>query len=77
MLRSDWVTFETLLRAARPALSQMPRGTMSIDSANLAANVGDAVHLPDMLGLRLVRSAALANGKYTYTDSAGSTISSN
>ncbi len=77
MLRSDWTGFETLLRAARPALSQMPRGTMKIDSADLVTNVADLTHLPDMLGLRVSRLASLANGKYTYLDSAGSTISSN
>lgn len=77
MLRSDWTAFETLLRAARPSLAQMPRGTMEIDSADLAANVSDGKHLPDMLGLKLSRLASLANGKYVYKDSAGSTISSN
>ena len=77
MLRSDWVMFETLLRAARPALTQMPRGSVTIDTANLDANVATGKHLPDMLGLRVTRDEALANNKYVYVDSAGTTISTN
>ena len=77
MLRSDWVTIETLLRAARPSLSQMPRGQVTMDSADLVSNVADGKHLPNMLGLKLVRDAALGNGKYVYTDSAGTSIATN
>lgn len=77
MLRTDWTAFEKLLRVARPALAQMPRGTMEIDSVDLAANVADGKHLPDMLGLKVSRLASLANDKYVYKNSAGSTISSN
>lgn len=77
MLRSDWVAFNDLLRAVKPTLTQMPRGKVNIDAASLSG-YNDGAHLPGIMGLRVVRLASLANGKYTYiNDTGGGTVASN
>ena len=81
MLRSDWVTFHDLIKALKPTLAHMPRGQVNIDAAGLSASgyaYADLTHLPDIMGLRVVRLASLADGKYTYiSDVDGSTVASN
>ena len=80
MLRTDWVTFHDLIKALKPTLAQLPRGQVTIDAAGLSASgysIADGAHLPDIMGLKLVRDAALADGKYVHTDPAGTTIGTN
>ena len=77
MNRADWVTFNDLTKAVKPTVAHMPRGQVNIDAASLSA-VTDATHLPDIMGLRVVRLASLADGKYTYiSDVDASTVASN
>jgi hypothetical protein len=80
MLRTDWVTFHDLIKALKPTLAQMPRGQVTVDAAGFAASgyaFADGEHLPDIMGLRLIRDDALGDGEYVYTDPAGSTIGTN
>jgi hypothetical protein len=81
MLRADWVTFHNLIKAVKPTVAQMPRGIISIDIDSLTTGYGyayaDGAHLPDIMGMRVVRLAALATGKYTYVSEGGTTIASN
>jgi len=81
MLRTDWVAFHDLLKAVKPTLAHMPRGKLNIDAAGLSASgysYADGTHLPDIMGLRVVRLASLANDKYTYiNDTGGGTVASN
>jgi len=80
MLRSDHVTFLDLIKALKPTLANMPRGEVAIDAAGLVASgysFADEAFLGTVLGLKLVRDEALANNKYVYTDSAGTTIGTN
>ena len=76
MLRSEWVAFENLLRAVKPTVTQMPRGYVTVDASSLSGYASGA-HVPDIMGLRVTRLSTLADGKYVYYDSAGSTIASN
>jgi len=81
MLRTDWVTFNDLIKALKPTLAQMPRGGITIDVDSLTTGYGysaaDGEHLPDIMGLKVTRDAALATGKYVYSDSAGTSIGTN
>ena len=81
MLREEWVYFNDLLRAVKPTVAHMPRGQVNIDDTGLSASgyaFADGAHLPDIMGLRVVRLASLADNKYTYiSDVDGSTVASN
>lgn len=81
MNRADWVTFNDLIKAVKPTVAQMPRGTVQIDVDSLTTGYGysvaDLTHLPDIMGLRVTRLAALATGKYTYKDTGAVEIATN
>ena len=77
MLRNTHVTLVDWLRkTVRPKVSQMTRGYVEIDSADLAAKA-DGEHVGSALGLRMIREEDLANGKYSYKNPAGSILYKN
>lgn len=76
MTRADHVTLIDLIRAVKPTVAQMPRGYVNYDAASLSA-VTTTLLVGTVCGIPIKRSSALADGKYTYINEAGSTIASN
>ena len=77
MLRTDWVAVNDIMRAVKPTLAQMPRGYIQIDAAGLSASgyaYADGTHLPDVMGIRMTRLAALANDHRDYYNEAGTLL---
>lgn len=57
--------------------AQTMRGVFYYDCANWAAYNDDGAHVMNVHGVKCVRRASLANGKYVYDDDAGNEIATN
>ena len=78
MLRTDAVAIIDILRkTVRPAVAQMPRGYIQVDAAGLHSlgyAFADGAHVATIMGLKVTRLAALADGHRDYYDEAGNLI---
>lgn len=87
LIGTDRNAIEAFLKAATGVAgadckkaAQLKLGTFYYDCANWDdATIGfaDGTHVCDIYGVRVVRDAALANGKYSYKDIYGTEIDTN
>lgn len=63
--------------SGRSTLPEAKRGRITMDSVDLAAYKADGQLSGTFLGIPIYRDAALANGKFVYTDYAGNSLLTN
>lgn len=77
MLRTDRDIIVQGLKTAKGTLGELKRGYVYFDSADAVLYKADAQTLDLVMGMKVSRSAALSNGKYTYYDAAGNSLATN
>lgn len=77
MDRAEYIGLVDYLRGTvRAAVTQMPLGSITMDSASLSG-VTSGLRVPSALGIGVTRNSALANDKYVYVNLAGATVATN